>query len=91
MRASDNEQGINKLRPKVATLLKVTLLHRCFSRFFKFCKWYQITQSVSYEIVMKSEKLSVVTSFILTQAKYAKCLFVLCVYSSNRFKIDLYL
>ena len=69
MRASDNEQGINKLRPKVATLLKVTLLHRCFSRFFKFCKWYQITQSVSYEIVMKSEKAVCSNKFYLDTSK----------------------
>ena len=30
-------------------LLKVTFLHGCFSRFFKLYKWYQITQSVSYD------------------------------------------
>ena len=30
-----------------ATLLKVTLLYGCFSRFFKLYKWYQIMQSVS--------------------------------------------
>ena len=29
---------------KPATLLKVTLLHRCFSRFFNLYKWYQIAQ-----------------------------------------------
>ena len=29
------------------TLLKVTLLCGCFSRFFKLRKWYQIAQSVS--------------------------------------------
>ena len=30
------------------TLLKVTLLHRCFWRFFKLYKWYQIAQRISY-------------------------------------------
>ena len=29
-------------------LLKVTLLHGCFSRYLKLYKWYQIAQSVSF-------------------------------------------
>ena len=33
---------------KPATLLKVALLHGCFSRFFKLYKWYQITQSFTF-------------------------------------------
>ena len=31
---------------KPATLLKVALLHGCFSRFFKLYKWYQIAQRI---------------------------------------------
>ena len=31
-----------------ATLLKVTLLHGCFSRFLKWYKWYQFAQSITY-------------------------------------------
>ena len=31
-----------------ATLLKVTLLHGCFSLFLKLYKWYQITQIITY-------------------------------------------
>ena len=27
---------------------KATLLHGCFSCFFKLCKWYQIVQSITY-------------------------------------------
>ena len=34
------------------TLLKVTLLHGCFSRFFKLYKWYQIAQSVSFSVLI---------------------------------------
>ena len=33
---------------KPATLLKLTLLHGCFSRFFKLYKWYQIAQRTTY-------------------------------------------
>ena len=34
---------------KPTTLLKVTLLHGCFSlTFFKLRKWYQIAQSITY-------------------------------------------
>ena len=31
-------------------LLKVTLLHGCFSRFFYFFKWYQIAQPITKNI-----------------------------------------
>ena len=31
------------------TSLKITLLHGCFSRFFKLYKWYQIAQSITHE------------------------------------------
>ena len=34
-----------------ATLLKVTLLHVCFSRFFKLYKWYQIAQRITDRMV----------------------------------------
>ena len=37
---------VTELRP--ATLLKLTLLHGCFSRFLKLCKWYQIAQRIKY-------------------------------------------
>ena len=30
-------------------MLKVKLLHECFSRFFKLYKWYQIAQRISYD------------------------------------------
>ena len=33
---------------KPVTSLKVTLLHECWSTFFKLYKWYQITQSITY-------------------------------------------
>ena len=33
---------------KFVTLVKVTLLHGCFSRFLKFYKWYRLPQSHSY-------------------------------------------
>ena len=29
---------------------KVTLLHGCFSRFFKLYKWYQTAQSITYDL-----------------------------------------
>ena len=38
-------------RLETATLLKVTLVHGCFSRFFKLYKWYKIAQSIIYNIV----------------------------------------
>ena len=34
-----------------ATLLKLTLLHVCFSRFFKLYKWYQIAQRITDRMV----------------------------------------
>ena len=34
-----------------ATLLKVTLLHVCFSRFFKLYKWYQIARRITDRMV----------------------------------------
>ena len=33
---------------KPATLVKVTLLYGCLSRFFKLYKWYQIAQNITY-------------------------------------------
>ena len=33
---------------KSATLLKVTIRHGCFSRFFKLYKWHQIEQNITY-------------------------------------------
>ena len=32
-----------------ATLLKVTLLHECFSHCLKLHEWYQMAQSIKYE------------------------------------------
>ena len=33
---------------KLQALLKVTLLHGCFSRFFKLYKWHQIEQRITF-------------------------------------------
>ena len=33
---------------QLATLVKVALLHGCFSRLFKLYKWHQIAQSIMY-------------------------------------------
>ena len=43
---------------KPATLLKVALLHGCFSRFFKLYKWYQIVQSITYLCPLSCNSLS---------------------------------
>ena len=49
LRRSVTFSKVYRLKP--ATLLKVTLLHRCFSRFFKLCKCYQIAQRTACEQV----------------------------------------
>ena len=41
---------------KPATLLKVTPLHRCFSRFFKLYKWYQIVQIIIHVLVIAQQR-----------------------------------
>ena len=38
--------GSDSCRLQSATLLKVTFLHGCFSRFLKLYKWYQIVQRI---------------------------------------------
>ena len=42
-----NNHGGVLLLVKLQALLKVTLLHGCFSRFFKLYKWHQIAQRIS--------------------------------------------
>ena len=42
-----NNHGGALLLVKLQALLKVTLLHGCFSRFFKLYKWHQIAQRIS--------------------------------------------
>ena len=37
-----------------ATFVKVLLFRGCFFTFFKFCKWYQIAQSINWDKVFKS-------------------------------------
>ena len=44
---SANFSKVAGLKP--ATLLNLTLLHGCFSRFFKLYKWYQIVQRITNE------------------------------------------
>ena len=39
-----NLKNVKNIHGGVLTLLKVTLLHGCFTTFFKLCKWYQIVQ-----------------------------------------------
>ena len=43
-----NNHGGGLLLVKLQALLKVTLLHGCFSRFFKLYKWHQIAQRITF-------------------------------------------
>ena len=45
----NTHEGVLRLVP--ATLLKI-LLHGCFSRFFKLCKWYQIAERITYRFLI---------------------------------------
>ena len=44
----EKQPWISVICIKVAGLLRVTLLHDCFSCFFKLSKWYHIAQRISY-------------------------------------------
>ena len=46
--------GVLLLIKLQATLLKVTFLSECFSRFFKSNKWYHMVQSISFDHWQKS-------------------------------------